>query len=128
MEEAEKLGMHAGAAPIIFERARILRETMTVEECIVWDFLKYKPLGFKFRRQHPFHTFILDFYCHRAKLSIEIDGAYHDVIEQQEHDMNRTQVIQSFGVTEMRFRNEQIHHDFETIKKIIIEFLLNVNK
>jgi very-short-patch-repair endonuclease len=126
MEENEKLGMHAGAPPWIFERATLLRETMTVEECVLWDFLKHRPLGFKFRRQHPFNLYILDFYCHRAKLSIEVDGTSHDTLEQQEHDGNRTKVIQSFGITEIRFRNEQLIHEKEAVKKSILDFLLTV--
>lgn len=117
--------MHAGAPPKIFERARMLRATMTVEECIVWDFLKHRPLGFKFRRQHPFNLYVLDFYCHRAKLSIEIDGMSHDTLEQKEYDLNRTQIIQSFGITEIRFRNEQVLNDYELVKKAILDFLRN---
>ncbi len=117
--------MHAGAPPVIFERASMLRATMTVEECIVWDFLKHRPLGFKFRRQHPFNLYILDFYCHRAKLSIEIDGLSHDTLEQREYDSNRTHVIQSFGITEIRFRNEQVLNDYEFVKKAILDFLRN---
>ena len=56
--------------------AEKLRAKMTEPEKKLWDFLKTKPLGFKFRRQHPFSTYVLDFYCHRAQLAIEIDGKY----------------------------------------------------
>ena len=69
-------GMHDGAIPEIFRNAAKLRANMTETENIIWEFLRTKPSGFKFRRQHPINKYILDFYCHRKRLSIEIDGGY----------------------------------------------------
>ena len=66
--------MHAGAKPELFRFAEKLRANMTEEEKKLWAYLRSKPKGFKFRRQHPFSQYILDFYCHKAQLAIEIDG------------------------------------------------------
>lgn len=123
MSALKHLGMHAGAKPEIFIFARKLRVTMTPEEKILWEFLRLKPLGFKFRRQHPFSRYILDFYCHRARLSIELDGKYHNLPDQKTRDNLRTKTIQEFGVKEIRFTNEEVNEDIETVKITILSFL-----
>ncbi|WP_310590576.1 DUF559 domain-containing protein [Dyadobacter sp. CY323] len=56
--------MHQGAAPILFALAQQLRKNETLAEKILWKHLSNKKLGVKFRRQHPLHLFIVDFYCH----------------------------------------------------------------
>ena len=108
-------GMHAGAKSEIFRFAEELRKKMTMPEKILWNYLKQKPLGFKFRRQHPFYRYILDFYCHKAKLSIEIDGAYHLSKEQKKLDNLRTKTITSIGLKELRFSNEEVMKDTEDV-------------
>jgi cyclase len=66
--------MFLGAHPIIFENAKALRNNLTNAEIKLWGCLKTKPIGYKFRRQHPMSIFIADFYCHALKLIIEADG------------------------------------------------------
>lgn len=66
--------MFLGAHPIIFENAKALRNNLTNAEIKLWGCLKTKPMGYKFRRQHPMSIFIADFYCHALKLIIEADG------------------------------------------------------
>jgi len=105
-------GMHDGATPQIFRNAAKLRLSMTEPEIKLWEYLKTKPLGSKFRRQHPISGFILDFYCHRLGLSIEIDGGYHLKVEQKQKDLERTAYLKSVGITEYRFTNEEILTDF----------------
>jgi very-short-patch-repair endonuclease len=56
--------MHNGAIQFLYQRARELRNNSTHAEMILWNFLKTKPFGIKFRRQHPYSIYILDFYCH----------------------------------------------------------------
>ena len=68
--------MHYGAHPFIFQKAEELRNKMTPSEEIIWNFLRKSNLGFKFRRQHPILMYVDDFYCHKLKLIIEIDGGY----------------------------------------------------
>ncbi|MFS4494644.1 endonuclease domain-containing protein [Maribacter sp. 2308TA10-17] len=108
-------GMHDGATPSIFNNAAKLRLKMTATEEILWEELKNKPLGFKFRRQHPINFFILDFYCHQKRLSIEIDGEYHASIEQQEKDQLKTEYLNSVGIKEIRFKNKKVLDDLEFV-------------
>lgn len=77
-------GMHNGATPSVFKNAAKLRASMTETEIRLRDYLRTKPIGFKFRRQHPISGYVLDFYCHKLRLSIEIDGGYHLQKEQIE--------------------------------------------
>ncbi len=74
-----------GASALIFARANELKRSMTEVEKILWKELRNRKLnGHKFRRQHPIGQFIADFYCHEAKLVVEVDGEVHDAIEAQE--------------------------------------------
>ncbi|WP_246085354.1 endonuclease domain-containing protein [Paucihalobacter ruber] len=108
-------GMHDGATPKVFRNAAKLRENMTEAEIRLWEYLKTKPQGFKFRRQHPIAGYVLDFYCHKLKLSIEVDGGYHLNKEQKEKDIERTEYLNSVGIIESRFTNEQILNQYETV-------------
>jgi very-short-patch-repair endonuclease len=74
--------MYYGATPETFEKAKVLRDTLTKAEKLLWNNLKGKKLmGFRFRRQHPIDIFIADFYCHELKLVIEVDGEIHKLRE-----------------------------------------------
>ena len=109
-------GMFHGASNLIFENARELRNKQTESEIILWNILKdYKLRGFKFRRQHPIANYIADFYCHKAKLIIEIDGEYHNNKEQVLIDKERTAYFNEIGLQEIRFLNQQILFDIENV-------------
>jgi very-short-patch-repair endonuclease len=105
--------MHDGANSKMFRNAAQLREEMTDAEALLWEYLKTKPQGFKFRRQHPIAGYILDFYCHQSRLSIEVDGAYHLHPEQKIKDQERTSYVNEMGITELRFTNTEIETEFE---------------
>ena len=97
------------AKPGIFEKAKGLRAEMTEAEVKLWLKLrKNQLLGYKFRRQHPIFLFIVDFYCHKAKLVVEVDGKVHEDPEQQEYDENRTYELENLGLTVIRFTNEEV--------------------
>lgn len=81
---------------------------MTESEIKLWELLKAKPLGHKFRRQHPIAGYVLDFYCHKLRLSIELDGEYHLSKEQKAKDADRTSYLNELGITELRYTNHQI--------------------
>lgn len=101
--------MWKGAPASHFLLAKELRESMTQAEILMWDKLKNKQFkGYKFRRQHPIHQFIVDFYCHELKLIIEIDGKYHDSEEQRNNDLKRSEMLCFQGLREIRFTNEEI--------------------
>jgi very-short-patch-repair endonuclease len=76
--------MFAGANDTLFKRAAELRSYQTHAEEILWNYLRTKPYGFKFRRQHPFLNYVLDFYCHSLKLVIEVDGRIHQKEKSEE--------------------------------------------
>jgi tryptophan synthase alpha chain len=117
--------MFYGALPLIFERAEILRKNPTFEEAILWEILKGKKLGVKFRRQHPIWNYIADFYCPELKLVIEVDGSIHDIKEVKENDISRQEIIESFDIRVIRFPNRQIRQNLieveARIKKVMEE-------
>jgi len=83
--------------------------------------LQTKPNGQKWRRQHPFGSYILDFYCHKIRLSVELDGANHLEEEGIGYDQERTKFINAMGVKELRFTNNRIKSDFDTVINSIME-------
>jgi cyclase len=120
------MNMHYGAAPILFEFAKNLRKNPTEAESVLWNYLSNNQQVFRFRRQHPIKFFIADFYCHRAKLIIEVDGGYHQIPEQYEYDQNRDHELDELGLKVLRFTNEQVFFDIEnTIKSIENELVIH---
>ena len=112
----KKSKMHAGAIKILYQNARELRNNATHAEQLLWEYLKTKPFGFKFRRQHPYSLYILDFYCHSLKLVIEVDGGIHDKEEVKENDKVRQHSLENDGLRVLRFTNEEV---IETLKKVV---------
>ena len=112
-------GMFFGASKIIFENAKELRKNMTEAERVLWGYLKVKPNGYKFRRQHPLGIYIADFYCHKLKLVIEVDGSIHDREEMKLNDAIRQKLIEEDGLTVIRFKNAEILNDIVTVLKVI---------
>lgn len=113
--------MHIGARPVIFTRAVSLRNRMTSSERLLWEELRNKKLGgYKFRRQHPILKYILDFYCHKYKLVIELDGSIHDTPEQIVKDKKRTIDLEKNGLIVMRFRNKEVKTNIEKVKSAIL--------
>ena len=109
-------GMHKGAKPDTFSKAEYLRKNMTDAEKILWEKLKKKEtLGYRFRRQHPFGHYILDFYSHKFKLCIEVDGEYHNSKEQQLKDKERDNFLEFNDIVVIRFTNEEIFNDIEGV-------------
>ncbi len=96
------------------------RKKQTTEaERALWEMLKTKQLGVKFRRQHIIDKFIVDFLCFEKKLIIEVDGKYHEETEQQEADALRTEILNEFGYKIIRIKNEDVLGNIEeTVKKI----------
>ncbi|MGD1961088.1 MAG: endonuclease domain-containing protein [Fulvivirga sp.] len=103
--------MFYGARPAIFEKAKMLRLSMTQHEKKVWQELKSNKIsGLRFKAQHPINTFIADFYCHKIKLVVEIDGDTHNSTHQTEYDQNRTSIMQNLGITVLRFTNGEVEN------------------
>ncbi|MCE5347171.1 MAG: endonuclease domain-containing protein [Bacteroidales bacterium] len=112
--------MYFGATPDIFKKAKELRKEETEAEKILWTRLnKNQMMGLQFRRQHPINKFIADFYCAKIKLIIEVDGSIHEIPENQAYDIGRSEILNDFGITVIRFSNEQVINEIEsTIKEI----------
>ena len=114
--------MWKGAPPNNFLLAKQLRGSMTPAEILMWDVLKNKQFkGYKFRRQHPIHQFIVDFYCHELQLIIEIDGKYHDPEDIKNKDLNRTELLAFQGLREIRFTNEEVIQGVDLVLKKLEE-------
>ncbi len=105
--------------PTILNRARKMRKDPTTPEAKLWYFLKKKNLGgYRFRRQHPINRFIVDFYCHETKLIIELDGSSH--ADQKEYDAIRTAWLEAHGYTVIRFWNNQVMQEIDSVLKSIL--------
>ena len=125
-----KKGMFYKADPLIFSNARELRSKLTPAEEIFWLRLKEQFPKYKFRRQHPISIYIADFYCHKLKLVIEIDGSIHDSIEAKLDDEKRQENLESLNLTVIRFTNEQIKNEVENVIEIVTSTIekLTANK
>jgi very-short-patch-repair endonuclease len=116
--------MWKGANPQNFSNAKNLRENMTNAELIFWNRVKNKQFhGLKFRRQHPIHKYIADFYCHKLKLIIEIDGDYHNTSEQKNYDILRTKDLNFQGIKILRFKNDEVENEIEEVLKTIEKYI-----
>lgn len=110
-----KKKMFLGAEKLLFENAKTLRSNPTHAEIILWSYLKQRPLGYKFRRQHPISIYIADFYCHSIKLIIEVDGNVHEEIDTAMKDAERQKSLEAEGLSFIRFTNEQVEKNMEFV-------------
>jgi very-short-patch-repair endonuclease len=98
-----------GAGGEVVALARQLRKKQTPAEQILWARLRDRRLaGLKFRRQHPIDKFIADFYCHEARLVVEVDGVVHREKNQVERDALRTEALRQFGLSVVRVTNTEV--------------------
>lgn len=112
--------------PKLKERARQLRQNMTPGEIALWRHLKGKQMcGHDFDRQRPIDQFIVDFYCKKLMLAIEIDGSSHDSQEVQQRDMERQTRLESLGVRFLRFREEEVCREIEEVLKVVESWIEN---
>lgn len=99
-------------------RAQLLRKSQTREEALLWyRFLSRYPL--RFRRQHPIGGYIVDFYCHKAKLVVELDGSQHCDPEAIRYDRERTEYLESQGLFVLRISNLDVLHRFSDVCEVI---------
>ena len=109
-------GMWKGAPSDSFSKAQFLRRNETKAEKLLWEKLRNNQLeGLKFRRQHPVNIYIADFYCHKFKLIIELDGDYHNQEEQKQKDEVRTEVLRLNDLKIIRFKNEEVERDINQV-------------
>ena len=103
---------------ILIEQARQMRAEPTPAEELIWKKLRKRQLdGIKFRRQHIIEQFIVDFYCPKAKLVIEIDGPVH--LGQKEHDQEREKLLTEMDYQVVRFNNAEIKNHIDQVMAAI---------
>ena len=111
---------------LIKQTVRGLRRNQTESEAILWETVRNRKIsGKKFLRQHPIvfkwegrkRFIVTDFYCHEAKLIVEIDGGIHE--KQKEYDALRDFVVKSLGFRVIRFKNEIVFNDLMSIIEIL---------
>ena len=116
--------------PVTKEYRQLLRRTETPTERMLWKRLRGKQLdGYRFRQQHGFGPYILDFYCPLLRLCIELDGEVHDSPEVQQHDRDRTEFLNENRIHVLRFRNKEVESNINNVLLRIREFINNnINK
>ncbi|MFA6446851.1 MAG: endonuclease domain-containing protein [Patescibacteria group bacterium] len=118
MKKLVKGGCFLPYNPELVERAKEMRKSPTLAERKLWH--KLQDLSPRFLRQRPIDNFIVDFYCPKLKLAIEVDGGHHFNQEGKGHDLERTAILESYGLEVVRFTNDEILNNFdETIHRII---------
>jgi very-short-patch-repair endonuclease len=118
-------GLLGKADPMTSERIQFacaLRRRPTPAEDILWARLRGSRFhGAKFKRQVPFDRYVVDFYCHAAKLVVEIDGQQHEWVAG--YDEGRTEVLERMGLRVIRFQNEEVCGDLESVLERILQAL-----
>ena len=125
MQRTQLPDMFYGAKRAIFQNACELRKEMTPAEKALWNRLNKSQLGVRFKAQHPIDIFIADFYCHKYKLIVEVDGEIH--LSQKEDDENRTAELERFGLTVIRFTNDEVLNNVEKVVDEIKKFIETAN-
>ena len=114
----------SGLRPAIKELGRKLRAGQTDAEKLLWKLLRSRQLcEWKFRRQHPVPPYILDFYCHDARLAIELDGGQHNEDTQRAKDAARTRFLARHGIRVLRFWNHEVLQRTEAVLEAIYQAL-----
>lgn len=108
---------------LLLKNAKNNRRYMTPAESALWEGLRNKNLGVKFRRQHPVNAYIPDFVCLEKLLVVEVDGGYHFVGNQQVSDEERTRYLEQNGFKVIRFTNEEVLGNIDGVLERIKEVL-----
>jgi len=101
------------------QRARSLRRRLTPPEARLWVALRRRALDWRFRRQHPIGPYVLDFYCDRARLAVEVDGAMHGIGDAPERDARRDAWLAERGVRTLRLPAALIRDDLDAALRMI---------
>ncbi|MBI3332305.1 DUF559 domain-containing protein [Candidatus Peregrinibacteria bacterium] len=111
--------------PYILGFARNMRKNPALAEKMLWEELRFEKLGVNFRRQHPVHNTILDFYCHEARLGIELDGGIHHGKYQSLSDAERDSFLSELGIHVLRFKNEEV---LDTLSSVVEKIRKHLTK
>jgi len=97
------------------KQRRSLRNNPTMPETLLWKHLRNSAIGYKFRRQHSIGNYIVDFYCPKVSVVIEVDGYVHGEEKQRQKDVWRQKYIENQGIHVVRYTNEQILFDIDVV-------------
>ncbi len=116
------VGARRDIPEVLLQKAKELRQKQTPAEQMLWQCLRANQLhGAKFRRQHNIGQYIVDFYCHAAKLVIELDGGIHE--SQKDRDSDRDTYLKANGLQVLRFQNEEITQNLPQVLQTITNHL-----
>ena len=101
--------------------ARKLRAEMTPPEIALWQALRTRPGGYKFRRQHPAGIYVLDFYCAKARLAVEVDGRAHDSAAVIAKDGARSHFLRQHGIATTRIPAKLVLEDIEAVVRRLVQ-------
>ena len=124
----KKGGMFEGASFLLFEKAKKLRKNMTGAEEVLWMYLRKGIGGYKFRRQHPIGIYIVDFFCYKLRLIVEVDGSIHHNSDTKSNDIIRQSDLEKLGYTVIRFNNADIYKHADMVLNKISIIVNNINK
>ena len=102
-----------------YQRARKLRKAMTKPERLLWWALKADQTGFHFRKQHAAGPYVLDFYCDRARLCVEVDGSSHDFTV--DPDIARDRYLERWGIVTVRVRAVDVLSNLQGVVDFIVQ-------
>jgi len=108
---------------LLHANAQYNRNHPTEAEALLWEYLRAESLGMPFKRQHVIGDYIVDFVCLPAKLIIELDGGYHQILQQQVEDAQRTEWLESKGYRVLRFTNEDLFGGIDRVLDKINDWL-----
>ncbi len=110
---------------ILRQHAKALRKQSTNSEKHLWYYLRANRLGFKFKRQVPIGAYIVDFVCLEKRLIVELDGGQH--LDNQSYDMSRTAWLNAHGFKVLRFWNNEVLQQTESVIEVILHALTEIN-
>ena len=105
--------------PRLIKLARALRRGQTDAEGVLWQLVRRRGMGVKFRRQHPIAPFVLDFYCHELCLAVEVDGGQHAAQTERARDARRSAALKARGIDVLRFSNLEVLRETSAVAEAL---------
>jgi very-short-patch-repair endonuclease len=97
------------------DRRRELRQNATPQEILVWEKLRNRKIGLKFKRQYSIGGYILDFYCAEKRFIVEIDGGIHKTKEAREYDAVRDKYFEELDYKTLRITNDEVENNIDKV-------------
>jgi very-short-patch-repair endonuclease len=107
---------------------KYLRKEQTPAETWLWWHIQGKQLGYKFRRQYGVGPFVVDFYCPKLRLAIEVDGDTHFGSEAEAYDLRRERYLNEANIHVIRFTNDEVYNNIEDVLEVIQQQFPSANQ